>query len=137
MLRRMIMVKTAVKLLDPTASQRITDQIAELSDWRGPVLTRLRKLILDSVPGIAEEWKWGTAVWTFKGNVVAAGIFKDHIKLNFFKGASLKDPKKLFNSGLDAKASRAIDFHEVDSVDEPALKELVRAAAALNASDSK
>ena len=136
MLSRMIMVKTAVNLLDPTASQRITDQIAELSDWRGPVLTRLRKLILDSVPGIAEEWKWGTAVWTFKGNVVAAGIFKDHIKLNFFKGASLKDPKKLFNAGLDAKASRAIDFHEVDSVDEPSLKDLVRAAAALNASDS-
>ena len=130
------MVKTAVKLIDPPTSRRISDQIAELADWRGSLLARLRKLILDSVPGITEEWKWGTAVWSLKGNVVAAGIFKDHVKLNFFKGASLKDPKKLFNAGLDAKASRAIDFHDVDSVDEPGLKDLLRAAAALNASDS-
>ena len=125
------MKKNLVKL-EISASQRITDQISELADWRGELLARLRKLILDVVPDISEEWKWGTAVWSLSGNVVAAGVFKDHVKLNFFKGASLKDPHRLFNSGLDAKGSRAINFNESDQLNEPALKALVRSAADFN-----
>lgn len=118
-------------------SQLITNQIAELADWRGKTLARLRKLILEADPGLTEEWKWGTAVWSHKGNVVAVGAFKDHVKLNFFKGASLKDPHGLFNAGLDAKATRGIDLHEGDKINEPALKELIRAAVALNTSGGK
>jgi hypothetical protein len=116
----------------PNASQRITNQIAELGDWRGNVLARLRNVILDAAPDITEEWKWGTAVWTTKGLVCSAGAFKDHVKLNFFKGASLKDPKRLFNAGLDAKSTRAIDFTRGDTIDESALKVLIRAAVAYN-----
>ena len=117
---------------DANASKRITDMIAELGDWRGKVLARLRKLILDAAPDLTEEWKWGAAVWTKQGLVCSAGAFKDHVKLNFFKGASLKDPKRLFNAGLDAKATRAIDFHEGDNIDVSALKELIRAGVAFN-----
>ena len=120
-----------------TPSQLITNQIAELADWRGKMLARLRKLILEAAPDITEEWKWGTAVWSQKGLVCSAAAFKDHVKLNFFKGASLKDPKGLFNAGLDAKATRAIDFSEGDKIDEPALKDLVRAAVAYNLSGGK
>ena len=120
-----------------TPSQRIDKQIKDLPDWRGQLLARLRKLILETSPEISEDWKWDTAVWTCKGNLVAGGVFKDHVKLNFFKGASLKDPHKLFNAGLDAKATRAIDFAEGSKVDEAALKELVREAVALNASGTK
>jgi len=97
-----------------TPSQLITSQIAELADWRGKMLARLRKLILEAAPDITEQWKWDTAVWSQKGLVCSAGVFKDHVKLNFFKGASLKDPKGVFNAGLDAKATRAIDLHEGD-----------------------
>jgi hypothetical protein len=122
---------------DPTPSQLITNQIAELADWRGTMLARLRKLILEADPDLTEEWKWGTAVWSHKGNVVAIGAFKDHVKLNFFKGASLTDPKGLFNAGLEAKATRAIDLHEGDKINESALKELIRAAAALNLPSGK
>ena len=117
---------------DANASKRITDMIAELGDWRGKVLARLRKLILDAAPDLTEEWKWGAAVWTKQGLVCSAGAFKDHVKLNFFKGASLKDPKRLFNAGLDAKATRAIDFHEGENIDEFALKELIRAGVTFN-----
>jgi hypothetical protein len=116
----------------PNASQRITNLIAELGDWRGKVLARLREVILDAAPDITEEWKWGSAVWTNKGLVCSAGAFKDHVKLNFFKGASLKDPKRLFNAGLDAKFTRAIDFNEGDEIDASALKALIRAAVAYN-----
>ncbi len=122
---------------DLTPSQHIDNYIKELSDWRGKTLARLRRLILETAPELSEEWKWDTPVWSYKGNVVAGGVFKDHIKLNFFKGASLEDPKGLFNAGLDAKASRAIDFHEGDHIDEPALKELVRAAVAYHATGSR
>ncbi|MCC6261067.1 MAG: DUF1801 domain-containing protein, partial [Anaerolineales bacterium] len=97
----------------------------------------LRKLILSASPDLSEEWKWGTAVFVCKGNVVAAGIFKDHVKLNFFKGASLKDPKKLFNAGLEAKGSRGIDLTENSKIDEAALKELICEAAALNSAKKK
>ena len=120
-----------------TASQHITKQIAELTDWRGKTLARLRKLIMDTSPELTEEWKWGIPVWSHKGNVIAIGAFKDHLKINFFKGASLKDPKGLFNAGLDAKATRAIDLSEGDKIDESALKELIRAAVALNTSGKK
>ena len=124
-------------MADLTPSQHIDKHIADLKDWRGKMLARLRKLVLEAAPELAEEWKWDTPVWSFKGNVVAGGAFKDHIKLNFFKGASLKDPKKLFNAGLEAKATRAIDFVEDSKVDESALKELVLEAVAFNAAGSK
>ena len=119
----------------PTPSQLITDQIAGLADWRGSLLARLREIILQAAPGIREEWKWDTAVWSQKGLVCSSAAFKDHVKLNFFKGAALKDPYGLFNSGLDAKATRAIDFRQGDEVRETALKELIGAAVAFNLSD--
>jgi hypothetical protein len=120
-----------------TPSQHIDHYIKDLSDWRGKMVARLRTLILEAAPELTEEWKWDTPVWSHKGNVVAAGVFKDHVKLNFFKGASLKNPKGLFNAGLEAKATRAIDIHEGEQIDESALKDLVRAAVAHNVSGSK
>jgi hypothetical protein len=120
-----------------TPSERITNKIAELPDWRGELLARLRELIHEAAPGITEEWKWGTAVWSQKGNVVAAAAFKDYIKLNFFKGASLDDPQGLFNAGLEAKISRAIDIVQTDRINETALQDLFRAAVALNLSGGK
>jgi hypothetical protein len=118
-------------------SKQITDFIAGLPDWRGKQLTKLRKLIQDAAPELAEDWKWGTPVWAHKGNVVAIGAFNDHVKLNFFKGASLEDPNGLFNAGLDAKATRAIDLYEGDKLNEPALKKLIRAAVDLNSGGKK
>ncbi|NOK63398.1 MAG: DUF1801 domain-containing protein [Chloroflexi bacterium AL-W] len=119
------------------ASQRITNQIAELNDWRGKKLAQLHKLILEAAPEITEEWKWDTAVWTQNGLVCSVSAFKDHVKINFFKGASLKDPKNLFNAGLEAKATRAIDFDEDSDLNEPALKELVRAAVDYNTANNQ
>jgi hypothetical protein len=113
-----------------TASERITSHINDLADWRGQVLARLRELIRGAAPELVEDWKWNTPVWSHNGNVLAAGAFQDHVKVNFFKGASLDDPQRLFNAGLDAKATRAIDIHEGDRLNEPALKKLVRAAVA-------
>ena len=120
-----------------TASQQIDNYIKGLDDWRGKMIARLRKLVLDADPNLTEEWKWDTPVWSYKGNVVAAGVFKDHVKLNFFKGASLADPEGLFNAGLDAKATRAIDIAEGEEINEVALKDLVRSAVAYNTSGSK
>lgn len=119
------------------ASEQITNYINELADWRGKMLTRLRKLILNVAPGLIEAWKWGTPVWSHNGDVVSVGAFKDHIKINFFKGASLPDPHGLFNAGLEAKTTRGIDLYEGDTVDETALKELLRAAVALNSHKPK
>lgn len=130
-------MKNAAPKDGKSPSELITRQIEELADWRGKLLSQLRRLILDAAPDLTEEWKWGTAVWGCGGNVVAAGAFKDHVKLNFFKGASLDDPGRLFNAGLEAKATRAIDFHEGDKIDVAALKKLVRAAALLNAPAGK
>ncbi len=124
-------------MADLTPSQRIDKQIKDLPDWRGKLLARLRKIVLSTSADISEDWKWDTAVWVANGNVVAGGIFKDHVKLNFFKGASLKDPKKLFNAGLEAKASRGIDFHQDSKIDEAALKDLIREAVALNSAKKK
>ena len=118
-------------------SQHITAYIAELSDWHGEMLARLRKLFLEAVPDLSEEWKWDTPVWSQKGNVVAIAAFKNHIKINFFKGASLEDPQGFFNAGLEAKATRAIDLNEGETIDESALKELVRVAVAHNLSGGK
>ena len=118
-------------------SLQIDNYIKTLDDWRGRMVARLRKLILDADPNLTEEWKWDTPVWSHKGNVVAAGVFKDHVKLNFFKGASLEDPKGLFNAGLDAKATRAIDIVDGKEIDEAVLKDLVRSAVAYNTSGSK
>jgi hypothetical protein len=113
-------------------SELIDKQIAELADWRGKTIAKLRKIFHDSDSGITEEWKWETAVYSHDGLVVAVGAFKGNVKMNFFQGASLPDPHKLFNAGLDAKKTRAIDFHENDKIIEPALKDLIRAAAARN-----
>lgn len=119
------------------ASEHIDNYIKEVGDWRGKMLTRLRKLIMEASPELTEEWKWDTPVWSYKGNVVAAGVFKDHVKLNFFKGAFLEDPNGLFNAGLDAKATRAIDFSEGDEIDETALQNRVRAAVSYNMAGNK
>jgi hypothetical protein len=110
-------------------SERISVYIDELGDWRGEMLAELRRLIRAAAPELGEDWKWNTPVWSRNGNALAVGAFRDHVKINFFKGASLPDPKGLFNAGLDAKASRAIDLHRGDAIDAEAFKDLVRAAA--------
>jgi len=120
-----------------TASEQIDKQIEKLNDWRGKRLASLRQLIRGADSAIAEDWKWNTAVFTKNGNLCALGAFKDHIKINFFKGASLPDPQGLFNAGLDAKTSRAIDIYEDDRVNQQALKNLVNAAVSLNSDGSK
>ena len=121
--------------MDP--SKLIDKQIAELTDWRGKTLTKLRKIIHEADPEITEEWKWNTAVFNHDGLVVAIGAFKESVKMNFFQGTTLPDPHKLFNAGLDAKKTRAIDFHENNKIDEPALKDLIRSAVALNRAGTK
>lgn len=112
------------------ASKLIDKQIADLGDWRGKLFARLRRLINSADPDLIEEWKWNTAVWVHDGMVCAVGAFKDHVKVNFFKGASLRDSQGVFNAGLEAKATRAIDFREGDKINEVALKNLIRAAVA-------
>jgi len=123
------------KQMDP--SKLIDKQIASLGDWRGKTLTKLRKMIHDVDPKVTEEWKWNTAVFTHEGLILALGPFKGSVKMNFFQGASLPDPHKLFNAGLDAKKTRAIDFHENDQIDEPVLKDLIRSAVAYNRAQAK
>ena len=119
------------------ASDQITKHIDDLRDWRGPLIARLRKLIRESAPAAIEEWKWNTPVWSQNGNLLAVGAFRDHVKINFFKGAALDDPHGLFNAGLEAKATRAIDIHEKDRLDTAALQKLIRAAVALNGGKAK
>jgi hypothetical protein len=114
------------------ASKLIDRQIADIADWRGKTLARLRKIVHEADPDITEEWKWGTGVFSHEGMVCALAPFTDHVKLNFFEGASLEDPHKLFNAGLEAKATRAIDLYETDKISESALKDLIRAAVAYN-----
>lgn len=114
------------------ASQLIDKQIADAAGWRGEMMARLRNLIHEADPAIAEEWKWGTGVFSHQGMVCAVNAFRDHVKMNFFKGAGVPDPQGLFNAGLEAKAMRSIDFREGDQINEPALRELVRAAVAHN-----
>jgi hypothetical protein len=110
--------------------ERITRYIAELGGWRSARLAELRGIVTAASSELQEEWKWGVPVWSSNGNVIAAAAFADHVKLNFFKGATLEDPAGLFNAGLEAKATRAIDFREADPVPAEALVALVRAAVA-------
>ena len=116
-------------------SQLIDARIKELSDWRGETLARIRSLIKQADPEVVEEWKWrGVPVWSHGGIICTGETYKNVVKMTFAKGASLKDPSGLFNSSLEGNTRRAIDFHEGDKIDEKALKELIRAAVALNTS---
>ncbi len=118
-----------------SASELISKRIAELGDWRGETLGRMRKLIKEADPDVVEEWKWmGTPVWSHDGIICTGESYKNVVKLTFAKGASLKDPARLFNSSLDGNVRRAIDIHEGEEVDESAFKALVRQAVALNSS---
>ena len=120
------------------AAAKITRRIQELADWRGETLARLRQLIHDADPDIEEEWKWekpksgGTPVFSHDGGVCTGESYKEVVKLTFFRGASIKDPKKLFNSSLEGNARRAIDFREGEKINEAAFKQLIRAAVAAN-----
>jgi hypothetical protein len=121
-----------------SASELISKRIAELGDWRGQTLGRMRKLIKEADPDVVEEWKWmGTPVWSHDGIICTGETYKSVVKLTFSKGASLKDPAKLFNSSLKGNARRAIDIHEGEKVDEGAFKSLIRAAVAANTSADK
>src|SRR4029434_1840369 len=123
-----------------SASELISKRIAELADWRGETLSRMRKHIKETDPDVVEEWKWvkptkpGTPVWSHGGIICTGESYKNVVKLTFAKGASLNDPARLFNSSLDGNVRRAIDIHEGEEVDQPAFKALIRQAAALNGS---
>src|SRR5512134_1363914 len=122
----------------PSASELIDKRIAELGDWRGETLRRMRKLIKEADPDVVEEWKWvkptkpGTPVWSHDGIICTGESYKNVVKLTFAKGASLKDPARLFNSSLDGNVRRAIDIREGEQIDEAAFKALVRQAVVLN-----
>jgi hypothetical protein len=119
-------------------SDLIDARIKELDDWRGKTLSRLRSLIKQADPEIVEEWKWrGVPVWSHDGLICTGETYKNVVKMTFFKGASLKDPARLFNASLDGNARRAIDLREGEKIDEDALKALVRAAVALNESSAR
>jgi hypothetical protein len=124
----------------PSASELIDNKIAELGDWRGKTLGRMRKLIKEADPDVVEEWKWvkptnpGTPVWAHDGGICTGETYKSVVKLTFFKGASLEDPAKLFNSSLGGNTRRAIDIPEGEEVDADAFKALIRAAVELNTS---
>ncbi len=118
-----------------SASALISKRIAELGDWRGVTLSRMRKFIHEADPDVVETWKWmGTPVWEHDGIICTGESYKDKVKLTFARGASLKDPAGLFNSSLDGKMRRAIDIHEAEEVKAPAFKALIREAVALNSS---
>jgi hypothetical protein len=121
-----------------TPAQQIDARIAELDDWRGELLARLRGIVKAADPDVVEEWKWrGVPVWEHDGIICTGETYKNVVKMTFAKGASLDDPAGLFNSSLEGNTRRAIDFREGESVNEPALKALVRAAVALNESKTK
>jgi len=126
--------KPAKKKNAESASRLIDARIRELGDWRGEMLSRLRALIQQADPKVVEEWKWETPVWSHDGLICTGETYKNVVKMTFAKGASLDDPAGLFNSSLDGRVRRAIDFREGDKVNEKALKALVRAAVALNTS---
>ena len=133
-------MKTSDANHSQSASELISKRIAELGDWRGETLDRMRKLIKEADPDIVEEWKWvkptnpGTPVWSHDGIICTGETYKSAVKLTFAKGASLKDPARLFNASLDGNVRRAIDIHEGEEVDKSAFKALVRQAVALNGS---
>ena len=121
-----------------SASKLISQRIAELGDWRGETLARMRKLIKEADPEVVEEWKWmGTPIWSHDGIITTGESYKQVVKLTFAKGAFLKDPARLFNSSLEGNLRRAIDIHEGEEIDAAAFKALVRDAIALNSSKSK
>ena len=126
-----------------STSELIDKRIAEIGDWRGETLSRMRALIKEADPEVVEEWKWrkpsnpGVPVWSHQGPICTGETYKSVVKLTFFKGASLKDPAKLFNSSLEGNARRAIDIHEGEEIDADAFKALIRAAVVLNASGGK
>jgi hypothetical protein len=121
-----------------SASELIDKRIAELGDWRGQTLSRMRKLIKEADPDVVEEWKWmGTPIWSHDGIICTGESYKSIVKLTFAKGASLKDPTKLFNSSLDGNVRRAIDIHEGEEINGSAFKALIRTAVALNTSGGK
>ncbi len=131
-------MKSQPKAGGKAASQRISERIAELGDWRGDTLARMRALIREADPDVVEEWKWrGTPVWSHDGGICTGESYKSIVKLTFFKGASLNDPAKLFNSSLDGNVRRAIDIHEGEEIDANAFNALIRAAVALNTSGGK
>jgi hypothetical protein len=136
-------MKESVSNAGQSASERIDKRIAELGDWRGKTLKRMRKLIKEADPNVVEEVKWvkptnpGTPTWSHDGIICTGETYKSVVKLTFAKGASLKDPAKLFNSSLEGNTRRAIDIHEGEKVDAVAFKALIRAAVALNASSGK
>jgi hypothetical protein len=123
---------------EKSPSQLIDQRIAELGDWRGETLSRVRALIKQAVPDVVEEWKWrGVPVWYHGGMICTGETYKAAVKMTFAKGAALDDPSGLFNSSLEGNVRRAIDFHEGDAINEEALKALIRAAVALNGSKAK
>jgi hypothetical protein len=132
------MTKSHPKAAGAAASTLISDKIATLGDWRGKTLARMRALIKDADPDVLEEVKWmGTPVWSHDGGICTGESYKAVVKLTFFKGASLKDPKKLFNSSLDGNTRRAIDIREGETIDATAFKALIRGAIALNTAGGK
>src|SRR5689334_10520522 len=131
-------MKTQVKAAGSAAPRLISEKIAELDDWRGDTLAKMRALIREADPEVVEEWKWrGTPVWSHDGGICTGESYKAVVKLTFFKGAFLKDPAKLFNASLDGNVRRAIDIHEGGEIDGEAFKALIRAAVALNTSAGK
>lgn len=131
-------MKKVVSSEGPSASEQIDQKIAELGGWRGTTLSRMRKLIKQADPDVVEEWKWmGTPIWSHDGIICTGESYKSIVKLTFAKGASLKDPKKLFNSSLEGNVRRAIDIPEGEEVDATAFKTLIRAAVAFNSSSKK
>jgi hypothetical protein len=132
----MAMKKNTGKTGD-SPSQLIDARIAELDDWRGETLSRLRALIHEADPDVVEEWKWAVPVWSHDGIICTGESYKKAVKLTFAKGASVKDPKGLFNSSLEGNTRRAIDFHEGEKIDATAFKALVRAAVKVNTAKSK
>jgi hypothetical protein len=128
-------MKTSGASQSQPASELISNRIAELADWRGETLRRMRELIRDADPDVVEEWKWmGTPVWSHGGIICTGESYRNVVKLTFAKGAALKDPARLFNASLEGNARRAIDIHEGEEVDATAFKALVRQAVALNGS---
>jgi hypothetical protein len=131
-------MKKSVASQTESASALITKKIAELGDWRGATLSKVRQLIKKADPDVVEEWKWmGTPVWSHQGIICTGESYKSVVKLTFLKGASLKDPKKLFNSSLEGNARRAIDIHEGKKIEEKAFIALIREAIAANTSAQK
>jgi hypothetical protein len=131
-------MKSPPKAAGNAASTLISERIAKLGDWRGDTLDEMRGLIKKADPDVVEEVKWmGTPVWSHDGGICTGETYKSVVKLTFFKGASLKDPAKLFNSSLDGNVRRAIDIHEGEKIDATAFKALIRAAVALNSSGGK